>query len=751
MPKAKASGEGKGEATRAHSYATREIPGLASLFLAVIAFLALISFHGGDPSFSKYSTAPGPEVVHNYIGPAGAYLSALFIDLLGLSAFWLVLALLTLSWRFFRGRPFDYTWMVMIGLGLLLLSSSAAFSMIAPRLEAFWVHRPGGGMLGEVLSRGLIRAFNPLGGGLIVAGLILIALNLATGLSLIRAAGAFGRGASAGKARLDAARARRREKSERSERLKQMMARQREREAPKIKEKTAEPSKRSRPRQETFEFAAPGGPYRLPSADLLDVSEKGRGGMSRESLMANARLVEKKLSDFNVSGEVVEVTTGPVITMYEYQPAPGIKISRVANLADDLAMNMRAMSIRIVAPIPGKPCIGIEIPNPKRDTVFLRDIVESPAFQEQESLLSLVMGVDIMGQPEVADLARMPHLLIAGATGSGKSVGLNAMIMSILFKARPDEVRFLMIDPKRIELSLYNDLPHLIYPVISDPKEANQALRWAVADMEMRYRLLAEKGARNIEGYNRKIRKERALRPAAPPPAEPAEGEEAPEPPPAPPEPLPYLVIVIDELADLMMVSAREVEESITRLAQMARAAGIHLILATQRPSVDVLTGVIKANLPTRVSFQVSSKIDSRTILDGMGAEKLLGSGDMLFMPPGAGKVRRIHGAYVSETEIKRITDFIKAQGAPDYLEELAVKASDAEGAEGEEEYDEKYDEAVELVTRNGKASISLIQRHLRIGYNRAARIIEIMEREGVVGPADGAKPRQVLARDYEF
>ncbi|MEW5723995.1 MAG: DNA translocase FtsK, partial [Thermodesulfobacteriota bacterium] len=550
---------------------------------------------------------------------------------------------------------------------------------------------------------------------------------------------------------LEEAGVKRREKADRARRLYEVLERRKGREAPQIKKKEPVPAAAAevKPRQETFDFFEPGSPYKLPSVDLLDEGEKGRGGLSSESLMANARLVEKKLADFYVEGEVVEVSTGPVITMYEYRPAPGVKISKVAGLADDLAMNMRAISIRVVAPLPGKAAIGIEIPNPRREIVTLREVVTAPAFQESRSLLTIVLGVDIMGQPEVSDLQKMPHLLIAGATGSGKSVGLNAIIMSVLYKARPDEVRFLMIDPKRIELTPYLDLPHLIYPVVTDPQEANRALKWAVAEMELRYQLLAEKGVRNIEAYNRRIQKERAeWKPAPPRTGEgEAEGSEATAPP-APPEPLPYLVIIIDELADLMMVSAKEVETSITRLAQMARAAGIHLILATQRPSVDVLTGVIKANLPTRVSFQVSSKIDSRTILDTMGAEKLLGSGDMLYMPPGAGKIRRIHGAYVSETEIKRVTDFIKAQAPPDYLEDLTVALPEGEETEGEGEYDDKYDEAVELVTRQGKASISLIQRHLRIGYNRAARIIEIMEREGVVGPADGARPRQVLVRE---
>ncbi|MEW6265424.1 MAG: DNA translocase FtsK 4TM domain-containing protein [Thermodesulfobacteriota bacterium] len=739
------------ETKEEHSFLTREIPGLICVFLAVTVFLALISFDPRDPSFSTFSTSTHQVRVHNNIGLAGAYAAALLLDSLGLASFWMVLVFLVLAWRFFRDEPYQHPWLILFGFILLLLASVTALDMTLDRLGPAWGKALGGGVLGDALARRLLRALNPIGAGLLVAAAVILAVIMATGLSVIRAATALVRAAGSLWLKIEAARLKRREQADRAKRLQEALERNKSREEPKVKKKTdaAPPAK---PRQEEFDFPPVEGPYRLPAADLLDEVEKGQGGLSRESLMANAKLVEKKLGDFNVTGEVIEVATGPVITMYEYQPAPGVKISKVAGLADDLAMNMRAMAIRIVAPLPGKAAIGIEIPNPKREIVHLKEIISAPVFQESASPLTIVMGVDILGQPEVADLQKMPHLLIAGATGSGKSVGLNAIIMSILFKAGPEEVRFLMIDPKRIELTPYRDLPHLIYPVISEPPEANQALKWAVADMEHRYQLLAEKGVRNIEAYNRKIRKERSEGHLQPPPRPTADQEasddDADQAPPAPPEPLPYLVIIIDELADLMMVSAKEVETSITRLAQMARAAGIHLILATQRPSVDVLTGVIKANLPTRVSYQVSSKVDSRTILDTIGAEKLLGAGDMLYLPPGTSKLIRIHGAYVAEAEIKRVTDFIKAQQAPNYLDDLKVAQAEGEAGEAGDDYDDKYDEAVALVTRTGKASISLIQRHLRIGYNRAARIIEIMEREGLVGPADGARPRQVLARD---
>jgi len=472
--------------------------------------------------------------------------------------------------------------------------------------------------------------------------------------------------------------------------------------------------------------------YQLPPYSFLEDPENPPTSSDDENLRMQSQLLEKKLEDFGVHGKVVAVSPGPVITTFEYEPAPGVKINKIVNLSDDLALALRAISIRIVAPIPGKAVIGIEVPNIDRAMVRFKEIVASSDFDKSSSNLPLCLGKDIVGNPVVAELDKMPHLLIAGATGTGKSVALNSMICSILYKSTPDEVKLIMVDPKRIELSSYNGIPHLITPVVVDAKKATNALFWAIREMERRYELLSQKNTRNVRQYNKKIEKEKKSG---------GEGEL---------QKLPYLVIVIDELADLMMLASRDVEVTLTRLAQMARAAGIHLILATQRPSVDVLTGIIKANFPTRLTFQVSSKTDSRTIIDTNGAENLLGSGDMLFLPPGTAKLQRIHGAYISEDELSRITQFLKAQEKPEYDEKVTEAGTNDETSAEEQEYDERYDDAVALITKKRQASISMIQRHLRIGYNRAARIIEVMEKEGVVGPSDGVKPREVLVAGYD-
>lgn len=466
------------------------------------------------------------------------------------------------------------------------------------------------------------------------------------------------------------------------------------------------------------------GDWKLPPLSLLSKSAQVQEKIDNEVYYKLSKQLEQKLKNFGVSGKVVGISPGPVVTTYEYSPAPGVKINKIAGLADDLALGLKAQSVRVVGSVPGKAALGIEIPNETRQIVYIRELIGTEKYRANSHKLTIALGLDVVGNLAMANLAKMPHLLIAGATGAGKSVGINTIIASILYNATPQEVRFLMVDPKRIELSGYEGIPHLLHPVVVDPKLASRALNWAVREMERRYRLLEEARVKSFDSYN--------------------ETNE---------EKIPYIVVIVDELADLMMVASKDVEAAIARLAQMARAAGIHLILATQRPSVDVLTGLIKANFPTRISFKVSSKIDSRTILDASGAEHLLGAGDMLFLAPGTANIKRIHGAYISEKETADIVEFWKRQGSIGYDEAVMQeieKEPNGAGEEGDDDFDERYDEAVALVTEAGQASISMVQRRLRVGYNRAARMIEMMEKEGIVGPPDGAKPREVIVRsDY--
>lgn len=466
--------------------------------------------------------------------------------------------------------------------------------------------------------------------------------------------------------------------------------------------------------------------YNLPPLGLLDPKIESNVEIDREAVYEKARMIEEKLEDFGVSGKVTEIRPGPVITMFEYRPAPGIKINRIASLENDLAMGLSALSIRIIAPIPGKDVIGIEVPNAKRETVVLRELLEDVEFSKSKSMLTLALGKDISGLPFYMDLRRAPHLMIAGTTGSGKSVLLNAVITSMLYKASPYELKFIMIDPKMLELSVYEDIPHLLHPVVTEPKKAAAALRWAVEEMEKRYRILSEEGVRDIETHNRHVEKLKT--------------EDKWD------KLLPYIVIVLDELADLMMIAPNEIKESITRLSQKARAAGIHLIVATQRPSADIVAGLIKANFPARISFLVSSKIDSRIILDTGGAERLLGKGDMLYLEPGTSKLLRVQGALISDEEREAITEYAKSQGLPVYNEEITYIEEKADTSELDDEKDELYYEALRTIAETGQASISMLQRKLKIGYNRAARIVEIMEKEGVVGPQEVAgKPREVF------
>jgi DNA segregation ATPase FtsK/SpoIIIE-like protein len=491
----------------------------------------------------------------------------------------------------------------------------------------------------------------------------------------------------------------------------------------------------------------PGYTYELPTLSLLDKHQKQVGTLDEDELRAQGHILEQKLADFGVKGEVTAIRPGPIITIFEYLPAPGIKVAKIANLTDDIAMAMKAIRVRIVAPIPGRGVVGVEIPNISRQTVWFRDLLVSKEFRNSDRQLPMALGKSVDGKPVIADLASMPHLLVGGTTGAGKSVSVNAMLMTLLYARTPEDLRMILIDPKMLEFELYRDIPHLLHPVVTNPKLAAAALKWACGEMERRYAILARWGTRSIHLYNKKM--EREMQDWTPEKARKFAPREWPksEPPPIPKK-LPYIVVVIDELADLMMVARKEVEESIVRLAQKARAAGIHLVVATQRPSADVITGLIKANMPSRCSFQVRTKIDSRVILDQNGAETLLGKGDMLFLPPGVGALERVHGPFVSDDEVSSVTDFLREQGEPDY--EAEIRVFDEEGVQaGEEEYDEVYDHAVQIVTEAGKASTSMIQRRLKIGYNRAARIVEMMEREGVVGPADGARPREVFAQAH--
>jgi len=669
----------------------KEMLGIGLLGLFLFLLVSLISYHPFDPSLNTLASG----AAKNWCGKVGSYISDILIQLFGMMSFMLPAVSLLFGLFFIRKKDPPHMLLLASGLVLLFFSLSAILQISIGQIHLRGVAMPFSGFLGSFFGRMFLKFFNYFGSYLILLILLLISAFLIVQAPLLS---------------MLEARVERRKPLERRKEIKVT-------EQPPKEEKKVE----KKPVQETFEFFNEVGPYKLPPVSLLDETEKKEVKIDKESIQANASILEKKLKDYGIDGKVVEVRPGPVITMYEFQPAAGIKVSRISNLADDLAMALSAVSIRIIAPIPGKDVVGIEIPNKIRQTVYFKEIIESGQFASSNSFLSLALGKNIAGEPFVADLTKMPHLLVAGSTGSGKSVSLNSMICSMLYKATPINVRFLMIDLKMLELSFYDGIPHLLLPVVTNAKNAKASLRWLIDEMERRYKMMAEKGVRNIEKYNQKMVKTST-------------------------EAIPYIVVVIDELADLMMVSTKEVEEYIARLAQMARASGIHLVLATQRPSVDVLTGIIKANFPARISCQVSSKVDSRTILDTNGAESLLGYGDMLFLSPGYGRLQRLHGPFVSEGEIKRIVEFLKQQGTPVYHQEI-LEEKDEDGASEENMDDEKYQEAVEFVMERGEASISMVQRRFRIGYNRAARIVERMETEGIVGPSDGVKPREVLKR----
>ena len=730
-----------------------EIVGILLVAIGIFLFLSLVSYDPMDPSFFSYSSSK-VQNIYNWTGIVGAYVSNFLFQGFGFPSFVIPLVLIFYAISFTFHWEWKYPLVKLVGWLVILLAISSLFSLWLKPLRVYSQDLLAGGFLGEILSKNLIRYFNLPGATILLLVILILSFILGTGISFIAVVQRLGSGAGRLIEKVGTLKMVRKERTERAKKLvkrKEEKKETLETKPPIVVEKTPSPAKREEiVEQEAFEFLESKKEFSLPPISLLEAEVEKRQKIDRDSLIMNSRILEKKLLDYGVEGRVVEVRPGPVITVYEFEPAPGVKVSRIVNLSDDLALALSAVTIRIVAPIPGKSVVGIEVPNAVRETVFLKEIIDSDPFRNSKSKLSFGLGKDISGGPFVVDLARMPHLLVAGSTGSGKSVSINSMICSILFKATPEEVRFLMIDPKMLELSDYEGIPHLLLPVVTHPKKAAIALKWLVDEMERRYTVLAEKAVRNIEHYHQRMEKElKEKGKVYKRKGDVLEGDE--EKSAEKMEKIPYIVVVIDELADLMMISSREVEEYITRLAQMARAVGIHLILATQRPSVDVLTGIIKANFPARISFQVTSKVDSRTILDTIGAEHLLGAGDMLFLPPGSSKLIRIHGAFVSSAESKRIVEFLKKQGKPSYDSSILLEVrKEKEAMGGEEEYDEKYDEAVAFVAETGQASISLIQRRFRIGYNRAARIIEKMEVEGVVGPSDGVKPREVLVKKIE-
>jgi DNA segregation ATPase FtsK/SpoIIIE, S-DNA-T family len=741
----------------------REICGVMIGLVALLIAISLISFNVNDRSFN---TPSGAISTHNWGGFVGAFLADLLLQGLGLSSYLLPVFLCLAAAQMFRTSDRGVALSRTLGYLILLVSVGVILSVVIDTERA----RDAGGIVGGFLKESvLIPLFGRFSATLIALFTLLLSIMLLTQYSLIDIIGyAKTNFDELKKSLVPAVNNRLKEFQERKDKRKGENTKKEKKDyiPPPIVLKdephdelvVKKPLKKPALPPEQFKLPEIGEGYKLPPVELLDPPEGEQFKIDKETLHANSLILQKKLEDFGVAGEVVAVRPGPVITMYEFKPAAGVKVRRIVLLADDLAMALRAVSVRILAPIPGESVVGIEIPNPRRETVRLREVIESEAYRNSESKLTLALGKDIGGTSFATDLAKMPHLLVAGATGTGKSVSINAMILSILYKSSPQDVKFIMVDPKMLELTMYEEIPHLLVPVVTDPKKAAAALFWAMDEMDRRYRLMRDKGARNLDNYNRTLERQAGNKKAVIDLTEPegsedsiAIGADRSKDGPLIHERLPRIVIIIDELADLMLTVGRDIEEYITRLAQKARAAGIHLILATQRPSVDVITGLIKANFPARISFQVTTRVDSRTILDSMGGEKLLGNGDLLFLPPGTARLIRVHGAFVSDQEVRKVMKFIKQQGQPNYRPEVLEAKRDVEAAAAaDEEYDEMYDQAVAIVTETQQASISMVQRRLRVGYNRAARMIERMERDGVVGPAEGAKPREVYARKIE-
>lgn len=746
----------------------REVAFLLLLPVVVYLLACLLSYSPQDPGWSH---AGQPDNVHNFGGAIGAWIA-------------------DLAFYFFGGLAYVFPLLLLaVGAGILRPGDAQPRNALEPSLRlvgfvTFFLSGSGlahlhftgpsqlpekaGGILGKMVGGGLLHGFGFLGATLFLLAAFLVAVTLATGLSWFKVMDAIGRGIVAGLAWLggsmkkaDEVRVARAARSEREEVRKVETVKQAKREPIKI-EKPApalvEKSERAEREQQIPLFVGAAVDGDLPPLSLLDEPKPQAKGYSEETLNVLSRQVELKLKDFRIDAQVVGVFPGPVVTRFEMEPAAGVRGSQISNLDKDIARGLSVVSVRVVDVIPGKNVIGLEIPNANREIVYLSEILRSDKYDAQKSPLALALGKDIGGRPHVVDLAKMPHLLVAGTTGSGKSVALNAMVLSLLYKASARDVRMIMIDPKMLELSVYEGIPHLLAPVVTDMKEAANALRWCVAEMERRYRLMAATGVRNLAGFNKKVREaEDAGQPLLDPLFRPDASQ--PEVRAQPLQPLPYIVVIIDEFADMMMIVGKKVEELIARLAQKARAAGVHLILATQRPSVDVITGLIKANIPTRIAFQVSSKIDSRTILDQSGAETLLGHGDMLYLPPGTATPERVHGAFVDDHEVHRVVEWLRAQGRPEYivgvLEEVQTTGDGKvigetglpeELSEGNADYDELYDQAVRIVTESRRASISGVQRRLKIGYNRAARLIELMESQGIVSAPEHNGNRTVLA-----
>ncbi|MEQ1773033.1 MAG: DNA translocase FtsK 4TM domain-containing protein [Burkholderiales bacterium] len=738
----------------------REFWWFALLAVALYLLIVLYTYHKGDPGWSHSLRATS---IRNAGGVIGAYLSDLLLYLFGVSAYWWVLFCAALvAWGFRRIEvvpDIDRRSYVVVGIGflVLLIASSGVEFLRLHTLKAILPLAPGG-MIGAMAGGAASKLLGFTGGTLVLLLVFAAGLSLFTGVSWLTVIEKIGTGIENA---FNAVVTRWQERQDRRVGEQALIEREEVVEETRRKFEIHEPVRIEPPRVEIAKSPRVEREKQvplfenmpdslLPPLHLLDEAERHLETLSPETLEFTSRLIEKKLDDFGVEVKVVAAYPGPVVTRYEIEPAVGVKGSQIINLVRDLARALSVISIRVVETIPGKSCMGLEIPNPKRQVVKLTEILSSQVYADMSSPLTLAMGKDIAGNPVVADLARMPHLLVAGTTGSGKSVAINAMILSLLYKAPPTQVRLILIDPKMLELSVYEGIPHLLAPVVTDMRQAAHALNWCVGEMERRYKLMSALGVRNLAGFNQKIRDAEKSKAPIVNPLTPGEVD---------PEPLhemPLIVVVIDELADLLMVVGKKVEELIARIAQKARAAGIHLVLATQRPSVDVITGLIKANIPSRVAFQVAAKVDSRTILDQMGAEALLGQGDMLYLPPGTGLTQRVHGAFVSDHEVHKIVDYLKSLAQPQYIDDI-LNGGTSEGESGDMldgnggngsngESDELYDQAVAIVLKTRRPSISLVQRHLRIGYNRAARLIEQMERSGLVSTMGSNGNREVLA-----